>query len=142
MPERAYFRRDLALEQLETALRLYAEGKDYASVITLAGACDEILGKLLAAAGRDNSLASQVKAVTAIQLHLYGEAQSAREIAQRANSARNSLKHWDIGQPEIVTFDLEAEAQDMLTRAIDNWWTLDESLTPAMEQFEHEQRSA
>ena len=36
-----------ALRQLETALRLYFEGEDYYSVVTLAGASEEVLGKLL-----------------------------------------------------------------------------------------------
>ena len=36
-----------ALRQLETALRLYFECEDYYSVVTLAGASEEILGKLL-----------------------------------------------------------------------------------------------
>ena len=36
-----------ALRQLDTALRLYFEGEDYYSVVTLAGASEEILGKLL-----------------------------------------------------------------------------------------------
>jgi hypothetical protein len=117
----AHYVEDLALKQLETALSLYFDGRDFALVITLAGAADEIFGKLLRATGLENSLDSLVKAVFAIQVHLYGEANEPKRIAQRANSARSSLKHWDEGSPQIVTIDLETEAQDMLGRAIDNW---------------------
>jgi hypothetical protein len=48
---RAYCVEDAALAQLEVALRLYfgGEEKDYLSVITLAGAAEEIFGKLLTA---------------------------------------------------------------------------------------------
>ncbi len=56
MTVRAYYREDLALQQLETALRLYFEGKDFAAVVTLAGAADEIFGQLLRATGRESSL--------------------------------------------------------------------------------------
>ena len=138
MSIRAHYRRDLALVQLETALRLYFEGTDLASVITLAGAADEIFGKLLIASGRDSSLASLTKAVVAIHQKLYGEPLEPRHVADRANKARNSLKHWDVGDTEIVKFDLLQEARDMLNRAIDNYWTLEQKLTAAMERFQRE----
>jgi hypothetical protein len=138
MPIRADYREDLALTQLETALRLFFEGSDFASVVTLAGAADEIFGKLLSAAGRENSLESLKKAVAAIHQRLYGEPGNPTEIASRANRAKNSLKHWDIGQPLIVRLDLEQEAKDMLFRAIDNYWMLKETLSPAMERFQRE----
>jgi len=141
VPVRAYYRRDLALAQLETALRLYFEGSDHASVVTLAGVADEIFGKLLAASGRENSLQSLVAAVTAIQQKLFGEVFDPKHIADRANAARNSFKHWDVGDTEIVKFNIEVEARDMLNRAIDNYWTLEEKLSPAMERFQREQQA-
>jgi hypothetical protein len=142
MPIRAHFRKDLALAQLETALRLYFEGGDRGSVVTLAGAADEVFGKLLAAAGGETSLASLIAAVTAIQQRLEGEALEPRLIAERANRARNSLKHWDVGDTQIVKFDLDVEACDMLNRAIDNYWMLEHQLTPAMERFQREIQAA
>lgn len=138
MTVRAHYREDLALGQLETALRLYFEGTDYASVVTLAGAADEIFGKLLAASGKDSSLATLQRAVAAIHLKLYGEAMAPGHVADRANKARNSLKHWDVGDPMIVKFDLPQEARDMLNRAIDNYWVLEQKLSPAMERFQRE----
>jgi hypothetical protein len=37
MAVRAYYVEELALRQLETALRLYFEGTDFASVVTIGG---------------------------------------------------------------------------------------------------------
>lgn len=142
MTLRAYYRRDLALAQLETALRLFGERKDLASVITLAGAADEIFGKLLTISGGESSLASLTKAVAAIHKHLYGEPGDPTQIASRANLARNSLKHWHKGDPEIIKFDLEVEARDMLNRAIDNYWNLEQELSPSMEAFQRESLAA
>jgi len=139
---RAYYREDLALQQLETALRLYGEGTDFASVITLAATADEIFGQLLRASGRESSLDELSKAVVAIQKKLYGETTSVGDVAWRANRARNSLKHWNVGDTEIVKFDLAEEAVDMLSRAIDNYWMLKETLSPAMEAFERGRRAA
>jgi len=138
MTIRAYYVEDLAHQQLETALRLFNEGQDFASVVTLAGAADEIFGKLLILAGHDNALEELKKAVAKIHLHLYGEPIDPQEIADRANRAKNRLKHWDKGQPEIIQLDLAQEAKDMLFRATDNYWALREKLTPAMEQFQRE----
>lgn len=138
MSVRAYFRKDLALAQLQTALRLYFDDEDRGSVITLAGAADEIFGKLLAASGRENSLKLLIDAVTAIQKKIFGEPADPKQIAKRANAARNSLKHWNVDDTEIVKFDLEDEARDMLNRAIDNYWALEQKLTPEMERFQRE----
>jgi hypothetical protein len=142
VPIRGHYRKDLALAQLQTALRLYFDDGDRGSVITLAGAADEIFGKLLAASGRDSSLKSLIAAVAEIQQKLFGEAAEAKHIADRANAARNSLKHWDIGDTEIVKFDLDTEARDMLNRAIDNYWMLEQNLTPEMERFQRDLRAA
>ena len=142
MTVRAYYRTDLARSQLDTALRLFAEGKDFASVITLAGAADEIFGKFLAAAGRENSLESLKRSVGEIHMKLYGEPTPPRQIADRANRARNSLKHWDQGDPEIIKLDLRVEACDLLYRAIDNYWALEAKLTSAMEEFQRAQTGA
>lgn len=138
MPIKAYYRDELALQQLETAISLFWAGEDYASVVTLAGAADEIFGKYLAADGKLSSLEELKKAVAAIHLKLYGEVDPPEHIARRANSAKNSLKHWDVGDPRIVKFDLKQEATDMLSRAIDNYWTLAQDLTESMERFQRE----
>ena len=138
MPIRAYYRTDLALSQLETALRLYFEGSDFASVVTLAGTADEIFGNLLKSEGRESSLESLKTAVAAIHQALYGETIPPSLAADRANRARNSLKHWNSGDPHILKFDLPQEARDMLFRAIDNYWTLEQKLSPAMERFQRE----
>jgi hypothetical protein len=138
MSVKAYCREDLALQHLETALALFAEGKDYGSVITLAGAADEVFGKFLLAEGKESSLESLKQAVAAIHLKLYGESTPPKHIADRANKAKNTLKHWDKGDDMIVKFDLLQESKDMLSRAIDNYWILKEDLTPAMEKFERE----
>jgi hypothetical protein len=128
----------MALAELETALRLYLVGEDFYSVITLAGAADEIFGQLLRAEGRESSLETLKAAVVAIGLALGGTVVDPKAVALRANLARNALKHWSPGQPLVVPFDEVAEAKDMLNRAVDNFWTLEQKLSPAMERFQRQ----
>ena len=129
--------RCIALTQLETALRLYFERCDFFSVITLAGNADEIFGKILKSNGWENSLVKLKEAVAAMHLHLYDEILPEADVYERANHARNAIKHgFNVGP--AVTFDVEEEAKDMLTRAIDNYWALEECMTPSMEKFQRE----
>ncbi|MFQ5433073.1 MAG: hypothetical protein ACE5EN_11285 [Nitrospinota bacterium] len=138
MPTQTFDRECIALTQLETALRLFFESEDYFSVITLAGAADEIFGKMLSARGIENSLESTKNAVAAIHLKLYGEDLAEKDIIERANRAKNALKHFDKNNTPTITFNAKEEAIDMLNRAIDNYWSLKEWLTPSMERFQRE----
>lgn len=133
--------RCIALTQLETALHLYFEGQDYFSVITLASNADEIFGKLLKSKGLESSLETIKNAVAAVHLHMFGETLPEREIVERANRAKNAVKHC-IGVSPTTTFDATEEAKDMLNRAIDNYWLLEQGLTPSMGRFQREARSA
>ncbi len=142
MAVQGHDRRYMALTQLETALRLYFECQNYYSVVALAGAADETFGQLLTAKGLDSSIETIKKSVVAIHKHLTGEVIDPSAVADRANHARNALKHWSTGQPLVVSFDSLEEAQDMLNRAIDNYWALEQQLSPAMERFQRESMAA
>ncbi|MBC5786383.1 hypothetical protein H8N03_25825 [Ramlibacter sp. USB13] len=131
-------RLDMATRQLETALSLYFEGQDQFSVITLAGAADEIFGQVLRAQGQEPRLQELSKSVAAIYRKLYGSEITVKTVADRANHARNALKHWSEGQPLVVEFDVLEEAKDMVERGIANYWSLFGDLTPQMERFEKE----
>jgi hypothetical protein len=140
MAIKSYLRECVALEQLEVALRLWETGEDFLSVITLAGAAEEVLGKCLAAEGVPNSLDDLKAGVAAMHRHLYGENLEAKGVVSRANRTRNSLKHFDPSQEPSISLDAREEARDMLNRAMDNYWRLKTSLTPAMERFQRAQR--
>ena len=142
MSIRAHDRKCIALEQLETALNLWAGQDSYFSIITLAGAAEEILGTCLTAAGIDNSLESIKKDSTAMFRHLYGEEADPKVFANRANHARNQSKHFDPGSSPTLEIDAREEARDILTRAVENYWRLDTDLTPAMVRFQESESAA
>jgi hypothetical protein len=128
-------RKTMGAQQMETALRLYFEGSDFYSVITLAGAADEIFGQMLRNIGKQPKLDSIKMATKAIYEHLYGEDFDDAVVAERANRARNALKHWHPSQPDVVWFIAAEEAKDMLDRAVYNFWSLEHTLSPAMDRF-------
>ena len=127
--------------QLEAALRLEVEGGQQAAVIALAGAAEEILGQMVKAGGAHNALTSLTDAAVAIHQHLYNETMPAKAFADRANRAKNSLKHHTPGDSHFVNVDLDEESIDLLDRAISNWWQLTTSISPAMQAFVRRQRA-
>ena len=151
--------RDAARIQLDTAIRLYLEREDYYSVVTLAGASEEILGRLLPDGthafgifnkifvkaqqllGGQPSDADAEKADENSEKALDEDAEKAAEkaaekwVADRSNDVRNWLKHL---KSKTHSFDAKQEAFDMVNRAIDNYWRLNEDLTPLMRRFQDE----
>jgi hypothetical protein len=135
MAEETYSVEQIALAHLETALQLYFRHTDYFSVLTLSGVAQELYGKRVRAKNIPNSRESLKAAVVLMQKHLGGPPVSDKEAGDRINQARNTLKHLDA---PLVRFDVEQEAKAMLNLAIDEYWLLVHSLTPAMERFQRE----
>lgn len=139
MPTTSYDPRSIAQAQLETALRLYLNRDDLISALTLAGAAEEILGKMLREKAFEPSFDSLKRASTEIHRRLFEEELGAGDFADRANNARNRFKHYSPGQG-AVTLDLIEETRAMLDRAVSNYWLLEHDQTSAMEAFVEEQR--
>ena len=136
MAVRSYDRKFIALDQLETALELWARQDSYFSIITLSGAAEEILGRCVKDAGLDTSLDSIMSDCEAMYRHLFTEEAKAKTFADRANYARNQSKHFGLAASPALEVDAREEAWDLLRRAIENYWRLERSLTPAMTRFE------
>jgi hypothetical protein len=73
MPEHTYDKRFIALTQLESALRLFREGDDYFSTLTVAGAAEEILGDLLRSRDQQNALDDLTSGAVLTHKHLFGK---------------------------------------------------------------------
>ncbi|MBC3765223.1 hypothetical protein [Neptunicella marina] len=130
---------DIALAQLESALMLYFETNDYFSVITLAGAAEEILGKACRAQGIKSSLESLQDSYFLLNQIRNGEDVTKEKLNKwvhdRVNYARNKIKHVNPINEPVVSIFAEHEAKDLLNRAIDNWWALGNPFTNLMLKF-------
>jgi len=104
-------------------------------VVTLSGVAQELFGKRVRAKKIPNSRESLTAAMVLMQKHLGGPPLPDKEAGDRIKQARNTLKYLD---DPLVRFDVEQEGKAMLNLAIDEYWLLGHSLTPAMERFQRE----
>lgn len=113
---------EIAEHQLLSALRLWREG-DYLSALTLAGAAEEILGKRLSKLGKQSSFEQIKSEITALaKAHGDTDPKTEKILGDLLNQTRNELKHYS--GDESLSFDLRADAIEMLERAIANYQML------------------
>lgn len=127
---------NIATAQLDTAIALYLDGKDLISVITLAGAAEEILGKLAEKAGARSAFNETVDRLCAMHEAMWAEEPDRTAYVKQRTRARNEFKH--IGLHPELNVDLEREAVSVLRRAIANYRVHDPNFRDLFRQFEQE----
>lgn len=130
---------EIAHRQLERSIELFLDRRDYISALTLAGAAEEILGKLLREEGKTHWL-DEITTGALKLLGFDGEApqspeakQAGKEIANISNYYRNRCKHFS--DVDHVAFTVDVQAAEMIDRAISNYWQLTQRETGAMGRF-------
>jgi hypothetical protein len=86
-------KQELARSQLEVALRFYMQGQEYPAVITLAGAAEELLGRIAEDKGLESSLKRSLRELQDTFRVVWGHDAKERDFAQLRNRAKNELKH-------------------------------------------------
>jgi len=130
---------EIAHRQLERSIELFLDRQDYISALTLAGAAEEILGKLLRKEGKNHWL-DEITSGTLKLLGFEGEAlqspeakRAGKQIANISNYYKNRCKHFN--DQDHVTFSVDVQAAEMIDRAISNYWQLTQRETGAMGRF-------
>lgn len=115
-------RSEVARVQLVEAIALFVAGK-FLPALTLAGAAEEILGKLLhhqaLAPVVKESAQAIVKLREATGLSIM-DGKHEKELIDGWNAARNTAKHLVSAEDESVTLNLCDEAYWMIRRAMEN----------------------
>lgn len=130
---------EIAHRQIERAIVLFLDDRDYVSALTLAGAAEEILGKLLNKEGKEHWLDSISKgALRALgfrkrELQTPEALQTKKEIANIANRYKNTFKHHN--NDGTITLLVDVAAAEMIDRAISNYFDLTKRETGAMGKF-------
>ena len=138
---------EIAEAQITRALELYMSSDDLISAITLAGAAEEILGKLVIANGGESALEEKVKQLCRMHEFAFSETPNPKDYVNIRNRTRNELKH--IGDGEEIEVDLEREAVNMIRRAKVNllklnpisrqkFWKFDKESVRRSRTLEHE----
>ena len=83
----------VAEHQLDAAIRLYLNADDFVSAITLAGAAEEILGKLLERRGNKHSVALFAESCVQIGRHVFDTDWTTKHFVEMQTFFRNNLKH-------------------------------------------------
>lgn len=119
MTLRSYTRLELAENQLRAAVGLFVSGADRFSVITLAGAADVLLSRLVINRGQENFTESSMKD----ELEPSGEIVTREEFGKRINDTLfiNQLKHMDQGEDGYIDMDPEECAVAAILKAIANY---------------------
>lgn len=127
---------EIAERQLDRAISLFFDEEDCISALTLAGAAEEILGKLLTANGNSHCLDEIIDFSLKFQNIDTGDQRARKEVSNIANFFRNRLKHFN-AQGE-VTFSVDFYAAEVIERATTNYWNYTGEETPPMIRFKEE----
>lgn len=148
MTKACFHRRlDVCEHQLNRCIELFLDSNDFYSSATLAGAAEEVLGKILEA--DSGSKSSSTRRTIALMSSLTPqEIEALKDSAQQKdfptvrdtfNEYRNWLKHF---KPELDEFfvDAESAAAELIERAVENFYQVTGRDTPQTERFLEYQR--
>lgn len=140
-----YTQDEVAIKQLNQAIRLFLDEEDYFSSATLAGAAEEIFGSMLRIEGRKASLDVEADRISLALTDAERDALKTKKgerngIVNILNSQRNWLKHHK--EEDFTNFsDPKREARDLIDRAVINYMELKDETTDEINRFRVYQQS-
>ncbi|PWF67217.1 hypothetical protein CBX98_24470 [Vibrio sp. T9] len=122
----------IALHRLDKAIQLYFDEQDYICALTLSGASEEILGKIVSNTGSANACEELV-----VALHqLTGCTVDEKTIRnQHMNWARNAVKHFNDNSEFEIDTDFYAQATQIIARCCTNIVKLGLPFSAQVERF-------
>jgi len=129
---------EIAKELLDSALYHYYDSQQYFASIHCAGAAEEILGRYIESHGGEPAFEKQNEDLRKISKILNDIESPKKDITYVMNYAKNKTKHMDKEDDEILVLDPKLEAEDLLDRAVGNYYNLMAHLD--LEETEYIQR--
>lgn len=102
------------------AVKLFLNKACYPSVVTLAGAAEEVFGRMAARTGVKPVLEEFYEPAAVVHKALHREELDKKAFSAGKNRARNALKHLQQDGGDSISIDLEDAACWMLVRALGN----------------------
>lgn len=120
MPK-GYEKKDIAIAQLRKAIQLF-NANEYICAVTLAGAAEEILGKIAKKRCGTTVLEGESYFWDQLAEIVNRPKPDRKKVIAVLNRTRNELKHNNSGENIFFEADFEFEAQCLIDRAIRNFW--------------------
>lgn len=116
----------IASEYLTRAIELYFRDDSYFSALHLAGAAQELLGKFVERSGGVSAHTSLAQGAARISRHLnpHGVPSTERQMKDIINQAKNRVKHLNNVGDDVVEFDPQTFAREMLDLAVSEFYQL------------------
>src|SRR5437667_124165 len=114
-------KRRIALIQLEQSFRLLEAG-DPVSAVTLAGAAEEILGRFAVRRGFPPCVELTAEGIGSLYDRTHKPRPPKKYLIAFLNVPRNHLKHQDDGRNVRTKIDWRSEAENMIFRAMLNYF--------------------
>ena len=134
MPAAVLTKLEVAISQLRLSIAMFMEEREHISVITLAGAAEEILGKIAAAASLTPALNRRAEGARQLHVALWRDDPGVKVFKDLKNKTRNELKHLVSGVP--LAIGLKQECIRMLDRAVENYRLLHKRAATFVVQYE------
>jgi hypothetical protein len=116
-----YTKQEIAEQQLDRAILLLLDEKDIVSAITLAGAAEEIISRLLVLQNKTSALTDLINEYENLG-KIIDHKLEAGEFIKTMNFFRNEMKHHNKG---LDRMPIPAEAAyEIINRAAENIWRL------------------
>ena len=128
----SYHRIEIAKAHLHRAIVLLIEENDFINAITLAGAAEEVLGKLVLEA---NLIPAMEQLIDGLHNKLGGSIDKKKIRDDYLNRAKNRLKHFDQGNEKAIDLEPENEAISMILRAVTNLFLVEGQITEHAQIF-------
>lgn len=114
-------KKEIAVKQLEDAAFLYEKNR-YVSALTLAGAAEEILGKMAKKRRGWNQFENEKEYLKSIYRFFNKPIPPDKKLVKDINNAKNELKHNDEGENLWVDCDFENEFVLLFVKAVKNYF--------------------
>jgi protoporphyrinogen oxidase len=112
---------EIAIKQLRASAKLYKAG-DYISSLTLAGAAEEILGKIAENRTGTNEMKKEIIYLKGIYQSFNKEIPDDKILKARINKSKNEVKHNDSRENSWVDGDFENETVLLFVKSVKNYF--------------------
>ena len=137
MPSTTLQKPEIALMQLDRAITLYLDERDFVSAITLGRASHELIRQLgEALTGKPDTTVDDFAELVVAIAQQDGDVVASREIVDRTFYFPNQLKHHGANDSLSLNADWDIEAMDMIKLATSAWFAAFAMLSEEMIRFD------